>query len=193
MNDLAEPAATDVAPGTTPESPWTPTVIGITACIALAGAGLTYGLAVGFPFVPVLLLASVCMAAVRWMRAGVRNELRGRFAAGVGEFGGGVYGAMALATLLWLEGADLVSEVTAAGSFGAFVDSLSLGWLMQQGMQSVGFALRAAVWPWHWFSDYGTMAVVVAVGATIGLDALLKAVFPHYRAHREAPAVPAVS
>lgn len=193
MNEVAAPAATETVPATTPQSPWTPAVIACVACIALAGGSLTYAMGAGFRFpnlVPVLLLASGCMAAVRWMRAGVRNELRSRTASKVAEFGGGVYGAMAMATLLWLEGADLVADVTAAGSVGAFVSSLSLGWLMQQGMQSIGFAIRAGLWPWHWFSDYGMMTVLLAGGAAWGLDTLLKAVFPWYRTYREAPAAP---
>jgi hypothetical protein len=200
LNELARPAAPETAPeiasATAPQSPWTPAVIACVACVAVAGASLTYAQAVGFAFpnlVPVLLLASVCLAAVRWMRAGVRNELRGHAAGKVAEFGGGVYGAMAMATLLWLEGTDLVSDVAAAGSLGAFVDSLSWDWLMQQGMQSVSFAIRAGLWPWHWFSDYGMSAVLLAAGAAYGLDALLKAAFPRYRAHREAPSVPAMS
>ena len=196
LNELARSAAPEIASATAPQSPWSPAVIACVAGIGLAGASLTYAMAVGFAFpnlVPVLLLASVCMAAVRWMRAGVRNELRGRAAGKVAEFGGGVYGAMAMATLLWLEGADLVRDVAAAGTPGAFVDSLSLGWLMQQGMQSVGFAIRAGLWPWHWFSDYGMPAVLLAAGAAYGLDALLKAAVPRSRAHREAPSVPAVS
>jgi hypothetical protein len=190
VNEVAGPAATEMAPAATTQSPWTPGVIASVACIAILGASVTCAQAVGFPnVIPLLLLASVCFAVVRWMRAGVRRELRSRTAAKVAEFGGGVYGAMALATLLWLEGSDLVADVTAHASFGAFVDSLSLGWVIQQGMQSIGFAIRAGLWPWHWLSDYGMPAVVLAAAAACGLDVLLKAAFPRYRAHRETPAV----
>jgi hypothetical protein len=192
VNEVAGPSATQIASPATPVSPWSPAVIACVALIALAGGSLTYALGAGFQFpnlVPVLLLATAFMAAVRWKRAGVRRQLRSRAAARISEFGGGVYGAMAVATLLQLEAADLVNDVASAGSLAKFVGALDVGWLMQQMMESIGFAIRAAMWPWHWFSDYGMYAVLLAAGAAVGLDALMKAVFPGYRAHREAPAV----
>ncbi len=192
MNEVAGPAATDITSPATPESPWTPGVIACVACIALAGGSLTYALGAGVRFpnlVPVLLLASGCMAAVRWMRAGVRNELRGRAAGKLAAFGGGVYGAMAMATLLWLEGTDLAADLAGAGSPGAFVRSLDLGWLISQAMESVGFAIRAGLWPWTWFGGYG----VPVACAAVALDALLAFVLPRYRASRNPPAAAAAS
>lgn len=187
MNQVAVPAAPQV-PAVQPQSRWKPAAV---AAAAFAGvAALNFGTLPGVVvshWVPLFLLASGCMAALRWKRAGVRRELRSRAAARAAEFGGGVYGAMALATLLWLEGTDLVAEVAAAGSPGAFVRSLDLGWLLSQLMESVGFAIRAGLWPWHWFSGYGVTAVVVAAGAAAGADALIKAISPRYRAHRQAP------
>jgi hypothetical protein len=191
VNDLAHPAATATSPLAEPKSPWTPAVVACVACIGIAGGSLTYGLAVGFSLpsaVPLLLLASGCMAAVRWKRAGVRHELRNQASSKIAEFGGGVYGAMAMATLLYLEAADLVSDVASAGSLPKFIGALDVGWLVEQMMESVGFAIRAGLWPWHWLSDYGMQTVLIAGGAAVALDALIEAVAPRYRAQREVPA-----
>jgi hypothetical protein len=177
VNDVALPTAPEVPAVAEAESRWKPAAV---AAAAFAGvAALNLGDIPGVVFshwVPMFLLASGCMAAIRWKRTGVRHELRSRAASKVGEFGGGVYGSMAVATLLWLEGTDLVADVAGAGSLGAFVRSLDLGWLMSQMMESVGFAIRAGLWPWHWFSDYGMTAVVIAAGVAVALDALIKAV-----------------
>lgn len=158
------------------------------AGVAALNLGWVPGLVVSH-WVPLFLLGSGCMAAVRWKRAGVRSELRGRAASQVAQFGGGVYGAMAMATLLWLEGADLLADVTAAGSLGALIRSLDLGWLMSQAMESVGFAIRAGLWPWTWFGGYG----IAVAGAAVGLDALLAIVLPRYRAYRNPPPAAAAS
>lgn len=175
-------------------SRWKPlTVAGAAfAGVAVLNLGYVPGVVVSH-WVPLVLLASGCMAAFRWKRAGVRNELRSRAAAKVAQFGGGVYGAMAMATLLWLEAADLLADVRAAGSPVAFIRSLDLGWLISQLMESIGFAIRAGMWPWHWFSDYGMRTVLIAAGVAVGLDVLIRAVSPAYRAHREAPAAAAAS
>ena len=181
---------TEVAPQTTagvptqPESRWKPAAVAAVAFAGVAALNLGYvpGLVVSH-WVPLLLLASGCMAAIRWKRAGLRRQLRSRTASGVADFGGGVYGAMAMATLLWLEGADLVADVAGAGSLGAFIRSLDLGWLISQVMESVGFAIRAGLWPWTWFGGYG----IPVACAAVGLDALLAIVLPRYRAYRNPP------
>lgn len=192
LNELAHPAATDVVPIGEPKSRWTLAAVAVAAFGAVAWINLGHVPAlVASHWVPMFLLASGCMAAMRWKRAGVRNTLRSRVASKVAEFGGGVYGAAAMATWLQLEGADLVGEVAAAGSLVSWVQSLSLGWLISQAVESIGFAVRAGLWPWHWFSGYGMQAVLLAAGAAVGLDALLKAAFPRYRTHREAPAAEA--
>jgi hypothetical protein len=182
------PAA--VVPAQEPASAWKPAgVIGVAVAgtVALNVADVPGVLA--SHWVPVLLLATAFMAAVRWKRTGVRRQLRDSAAGKISEFGGGVYGALAVATLLQLEAADLVEDVASAGSLGEFVGALDVGWLMGQMMESIGFAIRAAMWPWHWFADYGFYAVLAAAGAAVGVDALIKIVSPRYRAHREAAAV----
>ena len=191
----AAPAAPVVpaVPNAEAGSRWQPAVV---AAVAFGGAavlnlGWVPGVVVSH-WVPLFLLASGCMAALRIRRTGVRRELRSRAAARVAEFGGGVYGAMAMATLVQLETVDLVGDVAAAGSLSKFVGGLDVGWMISQLMESIGFAISAAMWPWHWFSGYGINAVLLALGAAVGLDALLRAVSPRYRAHREAPA-PAAS
>ena len=187
VNQVAVPTAAQ-ASAVQAQSRWKPAAV---AAVAFAGvAVLNFGSVPGVVvshWVPLFLLASGCMAALRWKRAGVRRQLRSRASARAAEFGGGVYGSMALATLLWLEGSDLVADVSSAGSLGAFIRSLNVGWLMSQLFESIGFAIRAGLWPWHWFSDYGMTAVLIAAGAAVGLDALIKAVLPRYRAHRNSP------
>ncbi|HYR10356.1 MAG TPA: hypothetical protein VEQ60_21455 [Longimicrobium sp.] len=195
MSHVAErSSSTAVTPAVEPASGWKPAAV-----IGMAIAGTVVLNVAEVPgilsshWVPVLLLATAFTAAVRWKRTGVRRQLRNRAAAGIQEYGGGVYGAMAMATLLQLEAADLVDDVASAGSLAEFVGALDVGWLMGQMMESVGFAIRAGLWPWHWFSEYGMSAVLVAAGAAFGLDALLKSVSSRYRALREKPAVAATS
>lgn len=187
MNELAHPAATDVVPVAEPKSRWMPAAVAVAAFGAVAWINLGHVPAlVASHWVPMFLLASGCMAAMQWKRAGVRNTLRSRAASKVSEFGGGVYGAVAMATWLQLESADLVAEVARAGSLVSWVESLSLGWLMSQGLESAGFAVRAGLWPLHWFRGHGMQAVLLAAGAAVVLDALLRAVFVTYRDRREA-------
>lgn len=196
MLPVPEPprSPTAIVPAQEPASGWKPGVV-----VGAAVAGTVALNVVEIPgvlashWVPVLLLATALMAALRWKRVGVRRQLRSSAAGKISEFGGGVYGAMAVATLLQLEAADLVEDVASAGSLAEFVGALDPGWLMGQMMESIGFAIRAGMWPWHWFSDYGIYAVLAAAGAAVGLDALIKAVSPRYRAHREEPAVAAGS
>lgn len=135
-------------------------------------------------WVPMFLLVTGCMAAVRWRRAGVRSELRSHAAQKIASYGGGVYGAIAMATLVQLETVDMVSDVVGTGSVAGFFNSLSLGWLVSQAVESVLFAVRAGLWPWHWFSAYGIGVVLIAAGAACGLDTLLRASIPRYRAMR---------
>lgn len=196
MNDLAHspaapstaaPSGTVATPVAQPKSRWAPAAVAVAAFGAVAWINLGHVPAlVASHWVPMFLLASGCMAAMQWKRAGVRNTLRSRAASKVGEFGGGVYGAVAMATWLQLESTDLVAEVARAGSLVSWVESLSLGWLMSQGLESAGFAVRAGLWPLHWFRGYGMQAVLLAAGAAVVLDALLRAVFVTYRDRREA-------
>jgi hypothetical protein len=183
-------ATTAVASAAEPAARWKPAAVvgvAITGTVALNVAEVPGILS--SHWVPVLLLATAFIAAVRWKRTGVRRQLRNRAAARIQEYGGGVYGAMAMATLLQLEAADLVRDVANVGSLAEFIGSLDVGWLVSQLMESVGFAIRAGLWPWHWFGMYG----FVAAGAAIGTDALLKFASPRYRALREKPAVAAAS
>lgn len=104
------------------------------------------------------------VAAIRWVRSGVRQQLKASAAAKVAEFGGGLYGALAFATLLYLEVVDLAGDVASAGSLGTFFRGMDFGWLMGQLMESIGFAIKAGMWPWFWFSEMGPMAALVAGG-----------------------------
>jgi hypothetical protein len=172
---------------TSEDGRWTPGTIAVAAFSGTIALNVLHvpGVVVSH-WVPLFLLATGCMAAVRWKRAGVRNELRTRAAAKVSEFGGGVYGAIAMATWLQLEAADLVADVVGAGSLGEFVGSLSLGWMISQGIESIKFAIQAGLWPWHWFSSYGMQTVLIAAGVACVLDWLLKLAIPRYGAMRDA-------
>jgi hypothetical protein len=184
----AAPAA--VLPAVEPASRWKPAaVVGVAVAGTVALNVAQVPGVLSSHWVPVLLLATAFTAAVRWKRAGVRHQLRSRAAEKIAEYGGGIYGAMAMATLLQLEAADLVREVADAGSFPEFVAALDVGWLVSQAFESIGFAIRAGLWPWHWFGMYG----FVAAGAAFGVDALLKSTSARYRALREKPAVAAGS
>lgn len=180
----------DRVPGLEPrreDGRWTPGVIAIAAFSGTVALNVLHVPGViASHWVPLFLLATGCMAAVRWKRAGVRNELRSRASAKVAEFGGGVYGAIAMATWLQLEASDLVADVASAGSLGAFVSQLSLGWLISQAFESIKFVIQASLWPWHWFSGYGMEAVVIAACAAGGLDWLLKVASPRYASLRAA-------
>lgn len=191
---VPDAAVAPLSPAAEAESRWKPAAVAgmAFAGVALLNLGYVPGVVVSH-WVPLFLLASGCMAAIQWKRAGIRRGLRNRTASKIAQFGGGVYGAMAMATLLWLEGADLMADVTSAGSLPRFIDSLTVGWLFSQLFESIGFAVSAGMWPWHWFSDYGIYAVLLAAGAAVGLDALIRMVSPRYRAHREAPAAAAAS
>lgn len=191
--DPAAPVA-PVVPAADAGSRWKPAAVAAAAFggVAVLNLGWIPGVVVSH-WVPLALLASGCMAAWRWKRAGVRRELRNQASAKIAEFGGGVYGSVAMATLLYLEGTDLVADVASAGSLSKFIGSLDVGWLMSQLMESIGFAIKAGLWPWHWFSDYGMQTVLIAGGVAVGLDALIKAVSPRYRAHRQAQTAPAAS
>ncbi|HEU0299545.1 MAG TPA: hypothetical protein VFR37_08830 [Longimicrobium sp.] len=189
---VAPPAPAALAPPVAPAAEagprWQPAAV---AGVAFGGAavlnlGWIPGVVVSH-WVPLFLLASGCMAALRIRRAGVRRELRSHAAAKIAQFGGGVYGAMAAATLVQLETADLVDDVASAGSLSKFIALVDVDWMMAQLMESIGFAVSAATWPWHWFGTYG----FVAVGLGYGVDALLKSASPRYRALREKLAVPA--
>jgi hypothetical protein len=183
MSDLSviAPTAAVAASAEPAGSRWKPASVAVAAFAGTIALNALHvpGVVVSH-WVPLFLLATGCMAAVQWKRAGVRNELRSRAAGKLAEFGGGVYGALAMATWLKLEAADMVGEVMGAGSIGEFIDSLSLGWIIAQAMESVGFMVRAALWPWHWFSPYGTRAVVVAFVGAWALERLLRRLLPAY-------------
>lgn len=190
MSHLPERSTTpvSVAPAAVPVSRWKPAaVVGVAVAGTVALNVADVPGVLSSHWVPVLLLATAFIAALRWKRTGVRSALRSRAAATVAEYGGGVYGAIAMATLLQLEAADLVRDVADTGSLREFIASLDVGWLVSQLMESIGFAIRAGMWPWHWFGMYG----FVAAGAAFGVDALLKSVSSRYRALREKPAVAA--
>lgn len=149
---------------------------GAVAATAVGGAALGAALAldvVPASAAPRLVALAIAAAggvlALRWVRRGVRRQLREGAAAKVAEFGGGVYGALAFATLLCIEAMDLAADVAGVGSLGASVDSLSLGWLMAQAMGSIGFAIRAGLWPWYWFRELGPAVAALVAGGVWAL------------------------
>jgi hypothetical protein len=113
------------------------------------------------------------VTAVRWVRRGVRRQLKDSAAAQVAEFGGGLYGALAFATLLYLEVIDLAGDLASAGSAGAFFRGMDFEWLMGQMMESIGFAIRAGMWPWYWFAEMGPMVAALVAGGVWALHGVL--------------------
>jgi hypothetical protein len=119
---------------------------------------------------PLAIGTAGCVVAARWWRSGVRRQLRTSAGAKVAEFGGGVYGALAFATLLYLEALDMVGDVAEAGSLGAFFGSMGFGWVIQQAIESIGFAIQAALWPMYWLSVLGFRTVVLTAATLWALD-----------------------
>lgn len=117
----------------------------VVAAIAAMGAGVAAAMATG-TLPAVVRTHGIALAiavgggfvAIRWIRGGVRRRIREGAAAKVAEFGGGIYGAIAFATLLYLEAMDLAGDVAGVGSLGAFLGSLSFDWLISQAVESVG-------------------------------------------------------
>jgi hypothetical protein len=147
-------------------------VVGVAAALVVASVVLRVVMRVidlpasaGAHVVPVGVAVAGGVLAVRWARRGVRRQLADGVAAKVAEFGGGLYGSVAFATLLYLEAMDLVGDVAAAGSLGGFVGGLSFAWLMEQMMESIGFFVTAIMWPWYWLSALGPAAAAIVAGA----------------------------
>jgi hypothetical protein len=192
VSHLPEPSIRQsaIAPIAEPVPRWKPAaVVGVAVAATVALNVVEVPGVLSSHWVPVMLLAGAFTAVMRWRRVGVRRQLRNRASEKIAEYGGGIYGAIAMATLLQLEAADLVRDVADAGSLGAFIGALDVGWLVSQMMESVGFAIRAGLWPWHWFGMYG----FAAAGAAVALDALLKSASSRYRALREEPGTAAIA
>jgi hypothetical protein len=156
-------------------STWTAVgiVAGLAALFGILNHGSVPGFAVAYA-VPLVLAVSVLAVAIRWYRRGVRREAGRALARKAGEFGGGVYGTVAMATFFYLEAADLWGEAVAAGSIPAFVGSLSLGWLIAQAVESVGFMISAMVWPFYWFPQLGVKTAVMVAAGIWAFDGVLK-------------------
>lgn len=114
--------------------------------------------------VPIGIALAGGYVAVRWVRRGVRRQVAEGVSSKVAEFGGGIYGGVAFATLLYLEALDLIGDVAAAGSLGGFLGQLSFGWLLGQLLESVGFFVTAITWPWFWFSELGPATAGLVAG-----------------------------
>jgi hypothetical protein len=124
--------------------------------------------------VPLALLTVGCMALVRWFRSGLSNTLRTGVIGKVREFGGGIYGSVAVATWLILEGRDIHGDVVAAGSASAWIRGMSVPWLIGEAIEAVRWSVTAALWPWYWFSELGPVAALYVAGAVWALDLSLR-------------------
>jgi hypothetical protein len=140
----------------------------------------------GAHVVPVGIAVVGGVLAVRWVRRGVRRQLADGVAAKVAEFGGGLYGSVAFATLLYLEALDLAGDVAAAGSLGGFLGQLSFGWLIEQMMESIGFFVTAIMWPWYWLSEFGPATAGIVAGAVWAVSGAAGALRRPFAARREA-------
>ncbi len=79
---------------------------------------------------------------------------------------------------------DLAADVAGVGSLGAFVNSLSLDWLIAQAMESVGFAITAMMWPWHWFDEMGPGVAGLVAGGVWALHGVVPKLRERWSARR---------
>jgi hypothetical protein len=124
--------------------------------------------------VPLALLAAGCMALVRWFRSGLSTTLRTGLIGKVREFGGGIYGSVAVATWFILEGRDIHGDVVAAGSVGGWIRGMSVPWLIGEAIDAVRWSVTAAFWPWYWFSELGPVVALYIAGGVWVLDLSLR-------------------
>jgi len=76
-----------------------------------------------------------------------------------GKHGSGYYGAVVVGTFVYLEIAELVSSIAEASGVKNFLTSE----LLSFGIETLLNSLRSSIWPLHWYSNYGILAI--AVGA----------------------------
>jgi hypothetical protein len=115
------------------------------------------------------IVISVAMEVLRWIRRGVRRQARHEFTRKLVEYGGGLYGTIAVATWAYLAAMDVYADWVAAGSLANLLSSISLGWLIEQGLEAAALGLRAALWPWHWLAGNTAWMVAVAVWCFDGI------------------------
>lgn len=110
------------------------------------------------------------LQAVRWARRGLRRRARRRLAREIVEYGGGLYGTAAVATYAYLHVLDLYGEIVDAGSLGAFLASITLGWLIAEAVEGFVFGIKAFLWPWYWFAGSGMQTAWLVAGGVWALD-----------------------
>lgn len=132
------------------------------------------------------LAVGFAVEAWRWVRRGVRRQAQSELTRKIIEFGGGLYGTIAVATWAHLTAMDVYSELIAAGSLAGWISTISPGWLIEQSLQALGLGLKAALWPWYWFSGNATWIVAGGVWA---IDGIRKPVQRWLAARRPAAAV----
>lgn len=138
------------------------------AVIALLNFGSVPG-ALAANAIPLVLVGMAGAAAYRWWRGGLVASARTGAAAKISEFGGGLYGTVAVATWLYLELTDLVSDYLAAGGPVAFFESLGIGEIVGD---AVRFGLDAMLWPFYWFDDAAILVMALAWSFDGALHAL---------------------
>jgi hypothetical protein len=156
--------------------------------ICAAGAALGAGLA-GSTFrapgwkgmLVAAMLASLVRGGWRWLRGG-GARMRGSLSDRVRAFGGGTYGTMTLATLLYLEGQGLYGEWVRAHGLLDFLEGRSVEWLVGFGGDSFRNALWAGLWPLYWFREHGFVALGVAGALTSAVDTLVRSLLAGERA-----------
>lgn len=133
--------------------------------------GLTLG-----QLVVAAVATSAAVEAVWWVRRGARQEARRKFVKTGAEYGGGVYGTVALATFVWLNVTDVLDDIAAAGSFAGYVAAMSIGWLIGEAVEALIFGIQSMIWPWYWFSAHGPVVALATGGGVLAIDAVWKPV-----------------
>ena len=69
------------------------------------------------------------------------------------EMGGGFYGVVAMLTLLFIEVNEVMDFIADFDGVNAFIDSLSVGTLVELFIETVKNSFMAIAWPAYWLSD----------------------------------------
>lgn len=149
----------------------------------LAGGAAAIGSMLGMHqtgFFPTVLVAAMAVVVVRagwgWLRGSSRRaRLREGLLARVEEYGGGVYGTGAGITLLILSAGSLREEWSRASGIADFLRGMTMEFWVGFSGESIRNAVQAGMWPIHWYTRHGLLALVAIGAAAWAGDALADA------------------
>ena len=67
--------------------------------------------------------------------------------------GGGFYGVVAMLTLVFVELNEVLDFLADFNGIGPFIDSLSIGWLVELFIETIMNSFIAIAWPAYWLTD----------------------------------------